>query len=407
VANRLEGKVELTWTNKHQRLITHEDPAAKPPYAWVRPSDFRVAETRLLTEVARVGDASTGNLLLRGDALHALTALARGTRDLPSLARQVRVAYIDPPFNTGKTFEQYEDNLEHSIWLTMMRDRMSQIYALLSDDGSVWVHCDDSEQSYLRILLDELFLRENFVATVIWQKTPTRENRTVISTSQDYIHVYAKNKKVWSTRRNLIPFGDEQYARFENPDNDPRGPWASLPIHAKAGPGRRKEQFYTITTSAGRQVDPPKGRCWLFVRERYDEMVADNRIYFGADGGNVPRQKKFLSEKKNEGLVPTTLWLADEVGATQTGKDEMLALFPDRQPFATPKPEALIARVIQIASDPDDLVLDCFGGSGTTAAVAHKVGRRWATVEISADTIENYTMTRCRSRCSSSASPTT
>jgi len=389
------GRVELTWTNKNQRLITL-DPlpdGARYPYRWVPRTDHRAAEIRLLAEVGKVGDDGAENLLIRGDALHALAALATDGAAPRNLTGTVRLVYLDPPFNTGKAFEAYEDNLEKSIWLTMMRDRLRQIQPLMRFDGSVWVHCDDSMMAPLRLAMDEVF-GDNFIATVIWQKTKTRENRTIISTSHDYILVFATDKKTWGTVRNLLTFGDEQLARFENPDNDPRGDWASLPLHAKAGKGRRASQFFTITLPSGRKVDPPPGRCWVYTEPRYEELVADNRIYFGPGGDNAPRVKKFLAEKTTTGLVPSSIWTVDEVGGTQAAKEESVALFPGQTPFDTPKPEALMARIIEISTNPGDWVLDAFAGSATTAATAHKLGRRWATVEFSEGNIERYCLPR-------------
>lgn len=385
----------MTWTNKDKRLLAHEDGS----YEWLSPADYRVAEVRLLDDAAMVGEVgpktkrASDNLLIRGDALNALTSLCELREFASAYANQVRLAYIDPPFNTQQSFLDYDDALEHSVWLTMMRDRLVQIKKLLSDDGSIWVHLDDSEMAYCRVLLDEIFGRENFVATVVWEKLGTRENRTLISTSQDYILVFAKDRSKW--RRGLLPFGEEQLARFKNPDDDPRGPWASLPMHAKAGPGRRKEQFYTVTTPSGRKVDPPAGRCWVYTKPRFGELVADGRVWFGADGSNVPRVKTFLSEV-DQGLVPRSWWPGDEVGETSTAKDEIVKLFPDLTPFATPKPERLIERIMQIGSAPGDVVLDCFVGSGTTAAVAHKMGRRWVGIERSAETLDAFTLPRLR-----------
>ena len=388
-----EGRLELTWTNKHLNLLADEDGR----YEWLPPSDYRVAEVRLLHEVETVGevgtDRRTDNLLIRGDALHALTSLT----DLPEFSSQlsggVQVAYIDPPFNTQQAFENYDDALEHSVWLTLMRDRLVQIKKLLTESGSVWVHLDDSEMAYCRVMMDEIFGRENFVGNIIWQKLPTRENRTDLSTIHDYIIVFAKNRRTWAANRNLLPYGEEQQARFQNPDEDPRGPWASLPAHGKAEKGRRAAQFYTVTLPSGRDVDPPLGRCWIYTRARFDEMVADNRIWFGRKGDGVPRVKVFLSEVK-QGLVPISLWLKDEVGTTAEAKQEIVALFPNETPFSTPKPERLIQRILQIASNPGDVVLDCFVGSGTTAAVAHKMDRRWVGIEWSADTVARFARPR-------------
>ena len=389
-----QGRLELTWTNKHLRLLAHEDGR----YEWVPPSDYRVAEVRLLDDVATVGDVSQdraqNNLLIRGDALNALRSLARLPEFASEYVGKVKLAYLDPPFNTQQSFLQYDDALEHSVWLTMMRDRLAQIRELLAPDGSVWVHLDDSEVAYCRVMLDELFGRDNFLATIIWQKTSSRENRTLISTNHDYVVVFAKDKKAWAPRRNLLPFGEAQFARYVNPDDDPRGAWISLPIHAKAGKGRRAAQFFTITLPSGRRIDPPPGRCWLYTEGRLADLVADGRIWFGPDGNNSPRMKKFLDEKETTGLVPTTLWLSDGVGTTQTAKDETLTLLPASVPFDTPKPEALIARIVTIASDPSDVVLDCFLGSGTTAAVAQKMGRRWIGVEREASTIDTYALPR-------------
>lgn len=394
---KYSGRLELTWTNKRLRLLANRNEG----YEWVPPHDYRVSEVRLLRDAALVGrtrsadSRSSDNLLIRGDALNALVSLS----ELPEFASEyvgrIRLAYIDPPFNTGQAFEDYDDNLEHSVWLTMIRDRLLQIRRLLSEDGSVWLHLDDVQMHRARCVLDEVFGASNFVANVIWQKTYTRENRTDISISHDNVIVYAVDKTCWKKARNLLPPSEEQRSRYSNPDDDPRGDWASLPVHAKAEKGRRKEQFFTITLPSGREVDPPPGRCWLFTRERYEEVVDDGRIWFGEDGDSMPRHKKFWSEVQ-QGLVPTSIWPYEEMGTTGTAKGEILALFPNLTPFSTPKPEALIERILHIASNPGDVVLDCFLGSGTTAAVAHKMGRRWIGVEWLEDTVRDFAMPRLR-----------
>lgn len=394
---KYSGRLELTWTNKHRRLIADRNEG----YEWVPPHDYRVSEVRLLRDVALVGrtgaadSRSSDNLLIRGDALNALVSLL----ELPEFASEyfgrVRLAYIDPPFNTGQAFENYDDNLEHSVWLTMIRDRLLQIRRLLSEDGSVWLHLDDIQMHRARCVLDEVFGASNFVANVIWQKTYTRENRTDISISHDNVIVYAVNKPLWKKARNLLPPSEAQRSRYSNPDDDPRGDWASMPVHAKAEKGRRKEQFFTITLPSGRRVDSPPGTCWRFTRERYQEVVADGRIWFGDDGDSMPRLKKFWSEVQ-PGLVPTSIWPYHETGTTGTAKGEILALFPELAPFSTPKPEALIGRILHIASGPGDVVLDCFLGSGTTAAVAHKMGRRWIGVEWLEDTVRDFALPRLR-----------
>ena len=395
--SKYSGRLELTWTNKHRRLLAHRNEG----YEWVPPHDYRVSEVRLLRDAALVGRTraeelrGSDNLLIRGDALNALVSLSQLPPFADEFVGRVRLAYIDPPFNTGQAFENYDDNLEHSVWLTMIRDRLVQIRRLLSEDGSVWLHLDDTQMHRARCVLDEVFGASNFVANVIWQKTYTRENRTDISIGHDNLIVYAVNKALWKKARNLLPASETQRSRYSNPDSDPRGDWASLPVHAKAEKGRRKEQFFTITLPSGRNVDPPPGRCWLYKRERYEEVVADGRIWYGEDGDSQPRLKKFWNEVQ-QGLVPISIWPHGEVGTTATAKNEILALFPQLTPFSTPKPEALIERIVHIASNPGDVVLDCFLGSGTTAAVAHKMGRRWIGVEWREDTVRDFALPRLR-----------
>ena len=220
--------------------------------------------------------------------------------ELPAFAaeyvRRVRLVYIDPPFNTGQAFKNYDDNLEHSVWLTMIRDRLVQIRRLLSEDGSVWLHLDDTQMHRARCVLDEVFGASNFVANVIWQKTYTRENRTDISIGHDNVIVYAVNKPLWKKARNLLPPSQAQRSRYSNPDSDTRGDWKSTPVHAKAEKGRRREQFFTITLPSGRKVDPPPGNCWRYTRERYEDVVADGRIWYGIEGDAMPAVKKFWSE---------------------------------------------------------------------------------------------------------------
>ncbi len=352
-----------------------------PTLHWLtRDEDLRTAARvpyRLLEEAPDLsaGDPDASNMLIQGDNLEALKAL------LPFYAGRVKCIYIDPPYNTHSAFEHYDDNLEHTQWLAMMWPRLGLLRELLAEDGSIWVSIDDNEVHYLKVVMDEVFGRRNFVANVFWQKTHTRENRTDVSAVHDHIILFARNREVWKEIRNVLPASESQLERFTNPDNDPRGPWASLPAHAKAEKGRRKEQFFTVTTPSGRTVDPPPGRCWLYIEERFREMIADNRIWFGAEGNNVPRVKKFLSEVQ-QGLVPSTLWIYQEVGTNGEAKNETIQLFPGDTPFSTPKPERLIQRILHIATNPNDLVLDSFLGSGTTAAVAHKMGRRYIGIEM-------------------------
>jgi adenine-specific DNA-methyltransferase len=388
------GRLELTWTNKHLRLITTETGG----YEWVDPTDPRVTEVRLVEEVGTVGevgldDGGTDNLLMEGDALHALTALSR----IPVLARryagQVRLVYIDPPFNTRQAFASYDDNLEHSVWLSMLRDRLVQIKPLLAANGSVWVHLDDVEVHRCRCVLDEIMGAANHIASIVWRKTHSRENRTDVSTIHENLLLYALDRPTWARSRNRLAPTPEVIDDYVNLDDDPRGPWKRTPAHAKAEKGRRLSQYYAVTTPSGRVVHPPEGRCWLYTEERYEGLVADGRVWFGRSGTGVPRIKKFLSEV-DPGLVPTSIWSHEEVGTTGEGKQEVVALFPGQTPFSTPKPERLLQRVIEIATDAGDTVLDCFGGSGTTAAVAQKMGRRWLTVERESETVTRFTRPR-------------
>lgn len=358
------GRLELTWANKHLRLIS--DPEGG--YEWVDPADPRVSEVRLLHEVDTVGDdTADGNLLIEGDALHALTALNR----IPELAKryagQVRLVYIDPPFNTGQAFAHYDDNLEHSVWLSMLRDRLVQLKPLLAPNGSIWVHLDDAEVHRCRCVMDEVLGTPSFVASIAWQKRTSRENRAAFASMQDTLLVYAVGGPTrFRDHRNRLGRPD---GAFTNPDGDPRGPWVSVPFTAQ---GYRANQMYKITTPAGIVHDPPPGRCWGRVETEYLRALDEGRVHFPDGGNGRPRLKKY--EFEDEGLVPETLWLASAVGTNDDAKRHIMSLFPGIDAFATPKPEGLLERIIHISTDPGDLVLDCFAGSGTTAAVAHKMG---------------------------------
>jgi len=380
-----EGRLELTWTNKALRLLAHEDGS----YQWMPPGDFRVAEVRLLHDVAEVGevgpvnDRARDNLLIRGDALHALTSLAELPEFSTEYLGRVKLAYLDPPFNTGQSFLHYDDALEHSVWLGMMRDRLLQVKRLLSPDGSVWVHCDDSEQHRLRCVMDEVFGSQCFVQTIVWQKRLSRDSRAAFASMHDYIVVYAPSGLRWAEIRNRLP-DDGAYA---NPDHDPRGPWRSVPMSAQAGHGTAS-QFYEIVSPTGVVHSPPKGRCWTYTRLRFEELITQDRVYWPKGGNGKPRLKRYPSE--SEGLVPFTIWPASEVGDNNEAKKQMLDAFPTLQAFDTPKPEGLLRRIVHIATNPGDIVLDPFVGSGTTSAVAHKMGRRWAVVERDLDTVHNF-----------------
>lgn len=391
---RYDGRLELTWTNKHKRLLSHDDGS----YEWTDPADYRVAEVRLLHNHSTVGVTASDtkrrgdNLLIRGDALHALTSLVELPEFAQEYAGKVKLAYIDPPFNTGQAFAHYDDNLEHSVWLTMIRDRLRQINKLLAPDGSVWVHLDDVESHRARVLLDEEFGIDNFVATFTWQKLYARKSNSQVSSNHDFIHVYRKSP-AFSVQK--LTASAAQLARYQNRDDDPRGPWQSVSFHVRTDrPERRQEYRYEVTLPSGRSVGPPPGRHWNGKRARYEELVADNLIWFGADGDSLPRFKQFL-DLDSIGLVPFTIWPRDEVGDNEQSKNEVQALFPElRDVFATPKPERLMQRITSLGTREGDIVLDCFAGSGTTAAVAHKMGRRWIAVESSPETVATFTLPR-------------
>ena len=383
---RLKGRLELTWTNKDQRLLSH----GEDTYEWTTPDDYRVSEVRLLQDVTVVGethkdaDRAKDNLLIRGDALNALTSLIEVPEFAAEYRGKIKLVYIDPPFNTGQMFQDYNDAVEHSIWLTQMRDRFVQIRELLAADGSVWVHLDDSELAYCRVVMDEVFGRQNFVSSVIWQKADTlRNDATRFSSSHDTMLVFAKDIRLWRTNR--LPRSEEMNATYRNPDGDPRGPWLPVPLQA---PGiRPNSTFEVVSPRTGKRHLPPPGKCWRRSPAELADLIEQDRVWFGRDGLGVPQLKRYLTEVGDR--VPDTLWSVKEVGGNRQSKAEMAALFQGAT-FATPKPERLMQRVLQVASTPGDIVLDCFAGSATTAAVAHKMERRWVTVELSDDNYNNY-----------------
>ncbi|MCM1125682.1 MAG: site-specific DNA-methyltransferase [Lachnospiraceae bacterium] len=362
------NKLELTWYGKEEPLKI---------------------EPRLLIENVKLSygcgnEGITDNMLIHGDNLLALKALEK------DYTAKIKCIYIDPPYNTGSAFEQYDDNMEHSQWLNLIRPRIELLRKLLKDDGSLWISIDDDEQAYLKVLCDEIFGRKNFVTSVVWQKRTSPDMRAVISDAHDYILVYAKDKEKFKETRNKLPLSEEQAKNYKNPDNDPRGPWTSTDCTAQAGHGTAS-QFYTFVTPAGREITLPDSLCWRFTKERLEEEIEAGRIWLGKDGMGVPRKKTYLSE--SDGVTPWTWWTNKEVGHNQEAKKENNVLFGSSNAFTTPKPERLIERIIEIATNPDDLVLDSFLGSGTTAAVAHKMGRRWIGIEMG-----EHAFTHCKVR---------
>jgi adenine-specific DNA-methyltransferase len=311
-------------------------------------------------------------MLIHGDNLLALKALEQ------EFAGRVKCIYIDPPYNTGSAFEHYDDNLEHSTWLSLMKPRLDILRNLLSDDGSIWISIDDDEGHYLKVLCDEVFGRQNFVTTVLWQKIHSLKNDAkYLSENHDFILVYAKVKN--NIQFNLLPRTEEMNSRYQNPDNDPRGPWQSGDLVANE---ERTNGYYEVVSPiTGKVFNVPQGKHWVYSQENMEQLIADNRIWFGRDGNAFPRKKRFLCDVMN-GRKGDTWWTSAEVGHNQEAKREIIKLFGNRNIFATPKPERLIERVLTLGSNEGDLVLDSFLGSGTTAAVAHKMGRRWIGIEL-------------------------
>lgn len=451
-----QGRLELTWTDKDKALLSTGD--GRYDYTFVDPSDYRVSEVRLLREVDRVdapdgrpegSDSPAGsrdNLLITGDAMHVLDALAKLPEYADRYLGKVKLVYVDPPFNTGQAFASYEDNIEHSIWLTMLRDRLRQIKPLLSADASVWVHLDDAEVHRCRVVMDEELGADGFMAEVVWQKvTSPRNDTTGFSVSQDTILVYRKSER-WTPNR-LSRLAASNTARYRSRDGDPI-PWRDGDATAGKAATNHPMVYAIQHPITGGLMYPTPGRCWgkaqswfldqlneyakyelcdigdeakravicsatpetvkagvpaIMLSQSLEDAASSARRRY--ERGNWPElvfldiEKERLQRKKHlvdDGRVPETWWPAVDVGGSIRGKNQIRALFPAQAVFATPKPEELLQRVIQIASDPGDIVLDCFAGSGTTAAVAHKMGRRWITSELLPVTAEVFTKPRLR-----------
>ncbi len=347
--------------------------ASSPQPADTTPVQAELVEAPTETVANPIRTDITDNLLIQGDNLEALKAL------LPFYRGQVKCIFIDPPYNTRSAFEHYDDNLEHAQWLSMMLPRLQLLRELLREDGSIWVTIDDNEGHYLKVLMDEVFGRENFISTVIWENFYGRSGTAAISPAHNYIHCYSPKGDAWKHVRGLLPRSVESASKYKNPDNDPRGSWRLGPIFAAEE--RHEGLMYTIATPSGRKVAPPRGSHWRMTEPDFWQMFGEGRISFGANGENIPAVKLYLSEVQ-AGVVPRSIWSHEEAGHTQDAKREVMALFPGDIPFGTPKPEKLIQNILHIATKPNDLVLDSFLGSGTTAAVAHKMGRRWIGIEM-------------------------
>jgi adenine-specific DNA-methyltransferase len=347
------------------------------------------APSSALRRIAKwsAGETNTGNALIHGDNLQVLARLAS------THSSSVRCAYLDPPYNNGESYLHYFDSMNHDEWLHAVTSRLQALKSLLRDDGSVWISIDDSELHYLKVAADQVFGRENFVGTIVWERRTTRENRRVLSRNHEYLLVYAKNLTKWARVRNYLPVTDEVKARYKNADNDRRGPWQSVSANAQAGHAT-PQQYYTLKAPNGKLHRPPKGRCWVYAKDKMQSEIAKNNIWFGRDGNAVPRIKQFLSARAT-GLTPDTLWRAQSVGTTGDAKRHLISLFQEVPLFDTPKPEHLLHRILQISTNPGDLVLDAYLGSGTTAAVAHKMGRRYIGIELG-DHIKTHCVKRLR-----------
>ncbi|MGO1735869.1 MAG: site-specific DNA-methyltransferase [Leucobacter sp.] len=441
----IRGRLELTWMGKDQALIPTAEGAYD--YTWVSKDDPRACQTHYLIDDGHFGNLNDGgihdNLLITGESGDVLEALTRVPELVDQYAGQVKCVYIDPPFNTGGVFTHYEDNLEHSVWLTFMRDRLILLKKLLADDGSIWVHLDDSENHRMRALLDEVFGSANFAAEIVWQKTDSSRNDFPIpSADHDIILVYRKSED-WVMNR--LERTEEMNARFTAPDGDPEVWWDADPTAPSAS--RNQLWVYAIQHPiTGELVYPSKGRCWFAepgtvfaamseyaeyelrdlddaemrakiakvpvaevregvkammlkhsleesatsARERYDAGTWPEVVLRGGGEGGFGRKTRIPTR----GRVPSTWWPNEEVGHNRQATAELAALFPGADTFDTPKPERLIERILKIATNPGDIVLDCFAGSGTTAAVAHKMGRRWVTCELQQSTMASFTRPR-------------
>ncbi len=352
-------KLELTWIGKDVR------PKLEPRILLEDPSKSYHAKHRVCE------NDIFDNRLIFGDNLLALKALEQ------EFAGKVKCVFIDPPYNTGSAFEHYDDGVEHSIWLSLMRDRLEIIRRLLSDDGSLWITIDDNEAHYLKVICDEIFGRKNFIANIPWESRYSRSNDAIFSLSHNHILVYAINPTKWKNIRNRLSRTEDQAKQYKNPDNDSRGPWRAIPWDA---PNIRENLSYPITTPTGKVRLPPPGRCWSRTEEQWNEIVKSGLAYFGKSGDGSPSFKQFLNE--SSAIVPNTWWEHEDAGHTDEAKKEIALLYGRSNTFDTPKPERLLNRIIHIATNPGDLILDSFAGSGTTGAVAHKMGRRWIMVEL-------------------------
>lgn len=345
----------LQWLNREESIRK----SSKVPYRLLEVDDG-----------LSYGDKDTENMLIQGDNLDALKAL------LPYYAGKVKCIFIDPPYNTKSAFEHYDDNLEHTKWLEMMYPRLELLRELLAEDGSIWVTIDDNEAHYLKVIMDEVFGRSNFVSNVVWQKKYTTSNDSRgIPDSHDHILIFRKTE---SFQRGLLPRTEKQNSLYKNNDLDGKGFWRSDNLLVKSF--SESGVFPIKNPNTGKNYFPPAGKCWRTNKHNMDVWLLENRIYFGKDGKGAPQLKRYLNEVK-QGIVPNTWWSFEDAGHNDQSKKELQKIFINNI-FDTPKPEKLIERILNISTNENDFVLDSFLGSGTTAAVAHKMGRRYIGIEM-------------------------
>ncbi len=346
-------------------------------------------KTRLLEPVPELGagDPASPNLLIQGDNLEALKAL------LPVYAGQVKCIFIDPPYNTGSAFEHYDDNLEHSTWLSLMYPRLELLRELLSEDGSIWVTIDDNEGHYLKVVMDEVFGRGNFVANVVWEKSDSpKMDSQFFSTRHDHVFLYAKQKSQFVVNR----ISGEVQKHYNRVDQSGRR-YYTKPLRAMGGQGETRESrptlYFPLKAPDGSDVFPKLQNgldgAWRWSEPKIN-TEADRIDWVNGRKGWVPYFRIYAETSLRP---PETIWNHPDVGSNRTSKAEVKKILPGNLTFGTPKPERLITRVLEIATNPTDLVLDSFLGSGTTAAVAHKMGRRYIGIEMG-----EHAVTHCAPR---------
>ena len=309
--------------------------------------------------------------LILGENLSSLNLI------FPKRKSKVKCIYIDPPYNNGELYNHYDDRISEK-WLLNLKKRIEIMHKFLKDNGSMWISIDDNEMHYLKVALDEVFGRKNFVTTVIWQQRISRENRKTFSNNHEYILVYAKNKKLFDRSANKLKVSDDILKRYKNPDRDHRGSWQSISINVQAGHAV-KSQFYKIKSPSGKIFNPPKGRCWAYNEKKFKQLVKEKRIWFGLDGSSAPRYKKFLSESKL-GTTPETIWFGREVGTNDEAKKEILN-YGRSKVFETPKPKKLIEKIFKISTNRGDLILDAYAGSGTSVVVANEMDLQFIAID--------------------------